>query len=143
MRPNCICPFFFFHEDFGKWTEARIAAAPSRKNQIVSSSAKYLGIAPSEFAALETITGGVASELRALSDEAHIYVQSSLKAKGDVDHKKLVSYAARRNAIIQSGIAKMKNALSPESWQSLYSYINNQHRQHVSVNPSTAKKTVP
>ena len=126
--------FFFFLEDFEKWTGARVSAEPARKDQMVNSSAKHLGIAPSEFAALESVTTKVTSQLRALSDEAQSYIQSH-KGKGDVDHNALSAYNARRKGLVQSGIEQMKNSLSAGSWQALSSYVNNEHRQQITVNP--------
>jgi hypothetical protein len=79
--PEVYLSFFFFHEDFARWTEARVSADPSRKAQIINSSAKYLGIAPGDFATLETITGQITRQLRALSDEAHSYVQAAAKPR--------------------------------------------------------------
>jgi hypothetical protein len=132
--PELYLSFFFFLEDFQKWTGARVSAEPVRKDQIVNSSAKHLGISPSEFSGVEAVTSKVTAQLRALNDEAHSYVQSK-KGKGDVDYKALAAYNARRNALIQSGIEQIKNSLSAGSWQSLSSYVNNEHRQQITVNP--------
>ena len=138
--PDLYRSFFFFHEDFGKWTDARISAETDsvRRDKILESSAKYLGIVPSEFTALEAVTSKVVGDMRAISDEAHAYVVS-LKSKGiPADRKVLAAFEARRLAAVTAGVAQMKNGLSPESWQGLYGYINNQHRQHVNVSSSGA-----
>jgi hypothetical protein len=141
--PELYLSFFFFHEDFAKWTEARIAANPGKRGQFLNSSAKQIGISPDEFSALETISSDITASLRVIGDEAHQYVQSTVKAKGDIDHKVLVQFDSRRQAVIQDGINRMKNTLSTQGWQGLYSYINNQHRQHVNVVSPGANVTPP
>jgi hypothetical protein len=123
--------FFFFHEDFAKWTESRVTANPSKETQFLNSSAKFLGISPSEFRTLEAITSQTTASLRALSAEAQTAIQAILKSKKTLDPATLAAYDARRQALIQTGIDQMKATLSPQSWQGLSSYINNQHRQNV------------
>lgn len=141
--PELYLSFFFFHEDFAKWTEARMAANPGKRGQLLNSSAKHLGISPDEFSALETISSGITASLRVIGGEAHQYVQSTVKAKRDIDHKALAQFDSRRRAVIQDGIDRMKNTLSPQGWQGLYSYINNQHRQHVNVASPGANVSPP
>ena len=132
--------FFFFHEDFAKWTESRVTANPAREAQFLNSSAKFLGISPREFRTLETITNHTTANLRALSLEAQAAIQATLKSKKTLDSATLNAYDARRKAVIQTGIDQMKATLSPQSWQGLSGYINNQHRNNVSyvATPATA-----
>jgi hypothetical protein len=131
--PELVFVILLFHEDFAKWTEARMAANPGKRGPLLNSSAKHLGISPDEFSALETISSDITASLRAIGDEAHQDVQATVKAKGDIDHKVLAQFDSRRQAVIQDGLDRMKNTLSAQSWQGLYGYINNQHRQHVNV----------
>src|SRR5437016_10855736 len=78
--PELYLSFFFFHENFAKWTEDRIAAHPDRRGQILASSSKFVGISADEFAAL-AITKQVTSSLLALGDEARQYVTSAAGTK--------------------------------------------------------------
>jgi hypothetical protein len=131
--PELYLSFFFFHENFAKWTEDRIAAYPAQRARILASSSKFIGISTDEFDALEAITKQVTSNLRALGDEAHQNVSVTAGTKAGVDRKKLADFNVRRLAIIQDGINAMTQTLSPQSWQGLHGYINNQHRQHVTA----------
>jgi hypothetical protein len=131
--PELYLSFFFFHENFAKWTEDRIAARPDQRGRILASSSKFIGISADEFGALEAITKQVTSSLRALGDEARQYVSSAAGTKVGADRKKLADFNARRLAIVQDGVNTMTQTLSAQSWQGLYGYINNQHRQHVTA----------
>lgn len=131
--------FFFFHDNFAKWTEERVAANPSRRAQLVGSSARFLGIAPDEFSKLESITATVTRQLRAVSEEAHEYVAAAAQESAGIDPAKLISFNERRGVIVDAGVARMRNSLSSNSWHGLHAYINERHRQHVNIprsNPS-------
>jgi len=139
--PELYLSFFFFHEDFAKWSDERVAAAaPADKARVLNSSAKHLGIAPADFAKLQEITSQVVADLRGVGDEARAFVESS-KGKGPPDRARLIAFDNRRKAIIQAGVAQMKKSLSPASWEGLSSYVNNQHRQHVHISPPGRQKS--
>lgn len=125
--------FFFFHEDFAKWTAARIAADPAHRDRLIASSAHYLGVTPTDFSILETITAQVSRELRDVGNEAHDYVEAASKDREGFDRTALAGYNDRRAAIIEAGVHRMESALSPDGWKALHSYINNRHRNHVNV----------
>jgi len=132
--PELYMSFFFFAEDFAKWTNARVEAADgAHKSSVLKSSAKYVGVAPADFAKLQDVVTQVTSQLRAVSEEAHAYVQSATSGGGPIDHAVLAAFHERRVAIITAGVEQMKATLSPASWQGLDRYINNRHRQHVTI----------
>ncbi len=129
--PELYTSFFFFVEDFGKWTDARVAAAdPSDKTRISNSRARLLGIPAGDFAQLQIISTQVAAQLRTASSDSQSYVESARRT-GSVDRAVLANFHSRRGQIVQSGAEQLKTSLSPAGWQALHRYINNQHRQHV------------
>jgi hypothetical protein len=128
--------FFFFVEDFAKWTDARVEAAnPGDKARIQSSSAKLFGITAADFAQLKIIANQSTASLRAVGEQAHAYVEST---KGDrsLNRAALASFHSQREQIVQSGVDQLKTSLSPSGWEALHRYINNRQRQHVFVSDS-------
>ena len=105
--------FFFFQEEFARWTAERIASEPSHKEQYIKSAARYLGIAPAEFETLETIAAEVATQMRSVGVEARSYVQSSARTAAGVDDSILTSYGGRREVIIKAGVARMRQRFHP------------------------------
>jgi hypothetical protein len=135
--------FFFFVEDFAKWTDARVEAAnPGDQARILNSSAKLFGITAADFAQLKIIANQSTANLRAVGDQAHAYVES-VKGDRSVNHAVLASFHNQREQIVQSGVDQLKTSLSPSGWEALHRYINNQHRQHVFLSVSQPTPSVP
>jgi hypothetical protein len=135
--------FFFFVEDFAKWTDARVeAATPGDKARVLNSSARLFGITAADFAQLRIIATQSTAGLRAVGEQAHAYVESA-KGNRSVNHAALADFHNQRVQIVQSGVDQLKTSLSPAGWQALHRYINNQHRQHVFLSVSQPTSSVP
>ena len=132
--------FFFFSENFAKWTTERMTAEPSRKTQILNSSVKYLGIQPTEFPAFQGIISDTCQRLRLVGEEANSFVQARKATQTDVDGSMLMDFQNRRKLIIQAAVGNLKQSLSQLSWQRVAEYVNGEHRKHVSISPSINRR---
>ena len=122
---------FLLHEDFARWTEARIAATPARETQFLNSSAKFLGISPAGFRALETITSQTTANLRAVSAERKPPYRPLLNPnRPSAPQRSPVTIFAHSD---DPGRHRTDegNAVGPELAGAVELY-HNQHRQHVS-----------
>jgi hypothetical protein len=120
---------------FANWTKTRILADPQHETQILNSSARFLGVAPTEFATLEAVTVETTARLRTVHTEARAFIAASSKTSATIDHTALAAFENRRRVIVQDGVDQIRRSLSTKSWQGLLGYINDRHRLHVTVSP--------
>lgn len=123
--------FFYFHDDFSTWADARLAKNAVDNPEFLRGVAKHLRVDVADLARIAAVSHSVGIRLRSLSAETAAYMDKISKNKQNPDITLLQEFESRRQQILQSGISQLMQGLSPQSWSGLHTHITIDRKRHM------------
>ena len=128
-HPEVYFSFFYFHDDFSRWLEGRLAAYPVRASTLTQGAAKMLRVDQTELATISSVSRSVVAQLSALHAEVKAYSDQARANRLALDPATLQQFQARRQQLIAAGVQQLTTTLTSAGWSGLHAYINDVHRQ--------------
>jgi hypothetical protein len=125
--------FFQFHDQFSTWADQKKASEPAAVQRLDTGAATLFGIDQADLSKLRAISQQVVSDLKAIDKEQTTYPNALAKQEARSNPAVIKDFENRRQASVSSNTDKLKQVLSPASWNGLHTFINDEHRQNIKV----------
>jgi len=131
--PELYHTFLHFHEGLSVVLEDRKAQDPVVGAKVAKGVARDYGISVEDLDKVTAVAHSLATSLTSWQSDVKLRADQA-RAKGErPDAAEMQRLAESRRQLIEAARQRLSSDLSAESWAALHAYINNVHRQNVTV----------
>jgi hypothetical protein len=133
--PHLYRLYFYFHTTIDTIVQQQKAGrTPVEVQRIDRETAANFGLQSAQgLPTLRTVSNAYAAELRTVDDEEKVHANARAKLEVPPDRARMQAFEARRQAIVNRGIAALRTQLSVADWTAFQNFINGSYRTSHSI----------
>lgn len=131
--PYLYQSFLHFHDGLSAVLQEKRAKDPVLGARVERGVARDYGIKLEDLQKVTDTAHALTADLASWQSEVKSQVEQARSKNERADPETMRMLYEKRRQLVEAARQRLSTDLSPESWAALHAYINNVHRQHVTV----------